>query len=272
MDFKEFLNSTGEKINQELDAILSEFLKEAEKTNIKLIPLAKELVKACQGGKRIRGVLVGLGYEIASQPTAISQQSTEIVKIGAAFEILHTALLIHDDIIDKSLTRRNIPSLYKTVGINQAITLADCAFFMAIKIISESKFADKNKNEAIKEFSKTMIATAMGQMLDVAGGDSELIAKLKTARYSIAGPLKLGAILAGANKNLIEDLDIFGENLGIAYQIRDDILDDQASDNAQDRVVEYTKLAKILIPQITKDNQIVILLEQMAKYLVERKQ
>ena len=111
----------------------------------------------------------------------------------------------------------------------------------------------------------------MGQMLDVAKADPELVAKLKTARYSIAGPLKLGAILAGADSELIKTLDQFGENLGIAYQIRDDILDDQALSNAQDRVIEYTRLARNLVPQITKDPQITNLLEQMAKFLVERK-
>lgn len=266
MDFESFLNSNAEKINQQLNQVLTEFLKDAEKTSTTLSPLVKELVNSCQGGKRIRGVLVNLGYEIAR-----GQANKEIFKIGAAFEILHTALLIHDDIIDESPTRRDIPSLYKTVGTNQAITLADSAFFLSLKIISESKFLDKNKNAGITEFSKIMVETAMGQMLDVAGADSELIAKLKTARYSIAGPLKLGAILAGADSALIKTLDQFGENLGIAYQIRDDILDDQALSNAQDRVIEYTSLARNLIFQITKDPQITNLLEQMAKFLVERK-
>ncbi len=95
MDFESFLNSNGEKINQQLNQFLAEFLKDAEKTSNTLSALVKELVNSCQGGKRIRGVLVSLGYKIAQ-----GNDDTEIYKISAASDILHSGLLIHDKITD----------------------------------------------------------------------------------------------------------------------------------------------------------------------------
>ena len=95
---------------------------------------------------------------------------------------------------------------------------------------------------------------------------------LKTARYTISGPLKLGAILGGGNKKLLDLLDLFGENLGIAYQIRDDILDSevQSVDKAKIKVLEYTDQARKLIPKIAMDLKYRKILEELAGYLMER--
>src|SRR3989344_14258 len=112
MSFEEYLKGSARKVEKELDKILERFLEDTRKTNPKLVPFAKEFVKSCKGGKRIRGVLVKLGYEIAGG------KDEEIYKISAAFEILHTALLIHDDIIDQSPTRRGKPSLHISLGNN----------------------------------------------------------------------------------------------------------------------------------------------------------
>lgn len=265
MDFKRYLSKTAGALDQEIEKFLKKRLKEAESTDKKLVPLFKAFIASCRGGKRIRGTLVKLGYEL------VKGNSEEIIKIGVAYEIFHSSILAHDDIIDQSPIRRGKHSLYKIMGVSQAITLADYGFFLAIKIITGSKFPQKVKNEALSLFAKIMADTAMGQMLDIAHADPKLVAKLKTARYSISGPLKLGAILGGKSLGQLDKLDKFGENLGIAYQIRDDILDGEALVHAQDQVLEYTELAKKLIPQITKDKQIINLLQELTEYLVERK-
>lgn len=265
MDFKKYLDQSRRQLDRPVQKILNEWLKEVQKIDSKLVPLANAFIQANFGGKGTRGTLVKLGYQLTS-----SKFNKEILKIGAAYEIFHTAILAHDDIIDQSPTRRNQPSLYKKVGKAQAITLADLAFFLTIKIISESRFEDKIKNQALNLFSKTMIDTTIGQMLDIAHGDPVTTAKLKTARYTISGPLTLGAILAGADQKLLGLLGKFGQNLGIAFQIRDDILDKEAVESKRLEALKYVRLAKNYIPKITSDKKMSTLLEQLAEYMVER--
>ena len=72
MDFKSYLLKNARDLDQEIDLILSDFLKEVKKLNPKLIPFAIALMNVCKGGKRIRGVLVKLGYEIGNQSSAVS--------------------------------------------------------------------------------------------------------------------------------------------------------------------------------------------------------
>ena len=117
-----------------------------------------------------------------------------------------------------------------------------------------------------------MVDTAVGQMLDIASGERELVAKLKTARYTIAGPLKLGAVLAGADDKLVTVLDSFGENLGIAFQLKDDILDGEVTsvEEANSKALTYVNKAKKKIPSITKDKDLSKILMQMGEYLIER--
>lgn len=280
MDFKNYLEENARKIDEVLDEILSDFLKETQKINIKLLPFALGLINSCKGGKRIRGVLVKLGYEIAG-----GDFKKDILRIGAALEILHTALLIHDDIMDKSTTRRGKPSLYQSFGgdhygISQAISVGDIAFYLPIKLILGSKFLDEYKIIALKHLTETVINTGWGQVLDmetsrmdeVTDGDLKFIYSYKTAKYTIAGPLQIGAILAGSSEKLIDILGEFGENLGIAFQIQDNILDGEL-DSAQlgkQQASEYTLQAKKIIPQITKDRGMVRLLELMTTYMTER--
>ena len=287
MEFKNYLEKTAKEIDREIEKILKGWRDEVKNISPKLVPLLDLFIKSCQGGKRIRGVLVKLGYEL------IRSKEKKILKVAAAYEIFHAAILAHDDIIDQSPTRRDQPSLYKQFsamaeksfassalkalggdhyGISQAICLADAGFFLAIKIIAESKFEEQFKNQAVSLFSKTMVDTAIGQMLDISHGERELVAKYKTARYTIAGPLKIGAVLAGANGKLVKLLDNFGENLGIAFQIRDDILDGEVEsvDEANVKALEYVMKAKKVIPGVTNDPNLGKLLEQMCEYLVER--
>src|SRR3989338_1565035 len=262
-------------MEKELNRLLNELKGYAGKISPNLLPLINKFIESCKGGKGLMGKLVVLGYEIGKQSSAISYQSSDkdILKIAAAYEIMHSAILAHDDIIDQSPTRRGQPSLYKSVGIEQAITLADLGFFLAIKIISESNFPEKEKNNALKLFSQTKVETAIGQMLDIQKGDSATVMELKTAKYTVAGPLQLGAVLGGAKRNLLDQLDKFGENLGVAFQIRDDMLDGEVRSLDQSRVemLKYAGLAKKIITKITNDPKMIKLLEELVDYMVERK-
>lgn len=265
MEFKGYLKAASLKLDQETQKILGKWLKEVGEVDEKLIPFAKAFKEACKGGKGIRGALVMLGYQIASSKTL----RNDVVRIGAAYEIFHNAILTHDDIMDESSRRRGKVSLYKKVGTSAAITLGDIGFFLAVKIIAESNFL--RKSEALKLFAQTVINTGLGQILDIEKANPYLTAKLKTAEYTVSAPIKLGAILAGADEKLLGLLGKLGMSLGIAYQIRDDVLDAGTLDSSGQKALKYVAKAKKIIPNITLDDKLQKLLEQMADYIIERR-
>ncbi len=278
MDFEKYLKSIAKKLDLEIEKIFKDQLEEASRTDKKLMPLIFAFSKSCHGGKRIRGALVELGYEIGKQASGVRRQASDILKIGAAYEILHGAILVHDDIIDQSLIRRDKPSLYQVLGgnhygISQALSLGDYGFFLSYKIICKANFPDKHKIKALIFFSQAMMNTGWGEMLDLEDVDPIIVMKLKTACYTISGPLQLGAILGEADAKLIRLLGEFGENLGIAYQIRDDILDEEEKSKVTEKTAKmYEDKALKVLPQVAQDPKMSKLLQQMVKYLVERKE
>lgn len=233
MTFKDYVKLIPQELDAELKLYLTKWRDEVEEINKNLLPLADIFIEGCEGGKRLRGALVKLGFELTG-----TEYHPEILKPAIAIEIFQTAILAHDDIIDKSDTRRGKPTIYKQLGgdhyaISQTICLGDIGFFLGTKLIAETNFPGDLKNKALHSFTDTMLKTAVGEMLDVklskpgekqVEEDAITIFKLKTARYTITGPLQLGAILGGADQVLLDKLAQFGEDLGIAFQIQDDIL------------------------------------------------
>ncbi len=272
MDFDVYMRNAAGEIDGEITKVLASFRGEVSETDKNLLPLVDKFILSCEGGKRIRGVMVLLGYEIARGKGRgeRGKSEKEIFRAAAAFEIFQTAILAHDDIIDQSPTRRGRPSLYKSAGKDKALVLADIGFFLANTLIDNPK--------AQKFFNRAMINTGLGQLLDLEPQKKkpQIIQtyELKTAWYTFIGPLTLGAILGGADGKMIKRLELFGKNLGIAYQIRDDILDGENSlgnsDFCQKKVLEYALAAKKMIRDITSDESTRKLLEEMVEYLVRR--
>lgn len=230
--FETYLADTKTKIEQAQTTILSDWEKSVFTNSSQLTKITSHFLTAAEGGKRLRGSLVRLGYELAG-----GKNVDNIYSPAAAFEIFQTAILAHDDIIDQSPTRRGRPTLHFALGadhyaISQAICLGDIGFFLAYQVLANSDFPDAQKNLAINVFSKLMIETGEGEMLDVylpkdpnpTEDDVLKIGLLKTARYTITGPLQLGASLAGADQAYLDKLQQFGDDLGVAFQIQDDIL------------------------------------------------
>ena len=154
-----------------------------------------------------------------------------------AFEIFQTSIRAHDDIIDKSPLRRGQPSLFQGLGgdhyaISQTISLGDFGFFKSLELLLQSDFLNELKNKAAVFFSQKVLKTIEGEMIDVylptttvyTQEDILRLASLKTASYTFSGPLGLGALLGGANQELLTQLEKFGISLGIAYQLHDDYL------------------------------------------------
>lgn len=233
MTFQEYVKLIPQEIETELKLYLAKWRDEVEDTNPNLLPLADLFIDACDGGKRLRGALVKLGFELSG-----NKYEPEILKSAVAIEIFQTAILAQDDIVDQSPTRRGKKTIHTALGndhyaISQTMMLGDTGFFLALKLIGESNFAPERVNKALQSFSETMLKTAVGEMLDIelsqkdveqVEEDAITIFKLKTSRYTITGPLHLGAILGGADQKLLDTMDKFGEDLGIAFQIQDDIL------------------------------------------------
>jgi len=230
-DFKTYLQRASKEIEKELTVYSQEWNKKIAMDFPDLKKLNMQLTNSFLGGKMLRGTLVKLGYDLVrSKPT------DAIFKPAAAFEILHAALLTHDDIMDQSPIRRGKPAMHmqpdKHYGISQAICLGDLGIILANKLISDSDFPTERKNKAFNYFSQIITDTILGQMLDIASAHSDkrtekqilTIQKMKTATYTIVGPLSLGAMLGGATDEFLDTIKQFGEPLGIAYQMQDDIL------------------------------------------------
>ena len=199
-------------------------------------------------GKLVRGVLTNLGYYLLNDNRNYSND------LALAYEVFQTAILVHDDIIDEDEKRRGVNTIHyenynkyksynsleaKHLGDSIAICMGNYGLFDSIKIISTAYKDDPNLSKVLNNFIDTALNTVRGEILDVVlpfESKNKLfdlnfldksimdIYKLKTAHYTIIGPMSVGLLLAGADESKIKDITSFGEKVGIAFQIQDDIL------------------------------------------------
>lgn len=201
--------------------------------------LYEPLAQFVQGkGKFIRPALCLLGAHIAAGEAVQTEVLPDaLVRLACALELFQAAALIHDDIADESLVRRGNPCLYRTHGTGLAINMGDCALVDASKLICTLNAEGLPSNAALQlldEFLTMERTTIEGQALDLgwsrartwnlAPSDYLVMAELKTAHYSLASPLVLGALFAQAPKALCSALREFGRAAGVAFQLRDDYL------------------------------------------------
>lgn len=201
------------------------------------------------GGKLIRGVLTYLGYHL------LKEDPDYALGLSLAYEVFQTAILIHDDIIDNDNQRRgkdtvhyatskkyskysNDEELVNHLSKSIAICVGDYGLFEASRILAKEYKNDTNFGKVLEYFSNIEVHTVEGEIIDTIlpfnekcnlksnnlEEDIMTIYRLKTAYYTIIGPLSLGVILAGGDHEKIADIEKFGEKIGIAFQIQDDIL------------------------------------------------
>ena len=178
------------------------------------------LLYATHGGKRIRPLILMLAAEAVGVP------STKTDLSSVAVELLHTESIIHDDIIDEQIKRRDRDSFHKRYGNNTSILTADFVFGIILEIASRY-----NDPRVAKELSLAAIKMCEGEQRELSMNSREVpwveyltVISEKTADLFQTSS-KLGAIIGGGNEEEIDGLAGFGVNLGIAYQIHDDILD-----------------------------------------------
>ncbi|HIC84648.1 MAG TPA: polyprenyl synthetase family protein [Nitrososphaerales archaeon] len=178
------------------------------------------LLYATHGGKRIRPLILMLSAEAVGVP------STKTDLASVAVELLHTESIIHDDIIDEQTKRRDRDSFHKRYGNNTSILTADFVFGIILEIASRY-----NDSRVAKELSSASIKMCEGEQRELNMNVRKVpwveylavISEKTAALFQTSS--KLGAIIGGGNEEEIDALAGFGVNLGIAYQIHDDILD-----------------------------------------------
>jgi geranylgeranyl diphosphate synthase type I len=218
-----------------------------------LTPLVESARGLLSGGKRFRALFCYWGWQAVGDPDA---DLGAVVRVASALELFHAAALVHDDIIDNSDTRRGSASMHRrfeerhrsegwagdaaAFGTSAAMILGDLllswseeAFDEALQLAGDAAAAAA----ARAEFNRMRTEVMLGQYLDILDEQSwrgyaerELLTRAhrvivyKSAKYSVEAPLLIGAALAGAGEEVRAALSDFGLPLGIAYQLRDDLL------------------------------------------------
>ena len=231
---QEIFIKSKEKIENKVNEILDNEI-EKYKDNEFIKESIMELKRLSSSGKRVRGYLIKLGAML------FGKDDDSYVDLAAAIEIFQTAILIHDDIIDEATKRRGMETINSKypghIGISKAICIGDLGFFISYRIINNANISNELKEEIVKVYSKTLHNTVNGEIVDVElplkdlnyhkEMDEKIIYDIyvnKTAWYTIIGPVLIGAASANASLEDKEKLIKMGTYLGIAFQIKDDLL------------------------------------------------
>lgn len=222
MEFKEELKKRAKEIEEELE----KYVRKEELPEQKLNEAVEYSLMA--GGKRLRPILMLEVYRLFAQDTQV------VMPFAVAMEMLHNFSLIHDDLpgIDNDDFRHGKPTNHKVFGEATAILAGDSLFNQAYLVIAESlqRESSSNKIKAFYEFVYAADRMIAGEYVDtefegkpISNNYLEYIHKNKTAAL-LKGSLRIGAILADAPEKDLENLTNYADKIGLAFQIRDDIL------------------------------------------------
>ena len=282
--FLVFYKSIKHNFEDEIENINNSFLDYDD--NKYVIDAVKELIRMNSDGKYLRASLIALGYK------SFGKDDDRYLPLSLAYETFQTSILIHDDIIDNADLRRGkitIPKSYesrfdlyekkdsffetrkKHIADSLGICIGDLGFYLASKIVINNYSEDKCFKRLLDLYNKIVINTIKGEIIDVllpfeeqykkdksSTEDSVIeIYKLKTAWYSIIGPFALGMVLSDAKKEEIEQMEDVLYNLGIAFQIKDDILgiygnEKEIGKSASSDISEFKQT--ILYTYVSKNN------------------
>lgn len=196
------------------------------------------------GGKRLRPLLCVLGWRAGRGHGS----HAAVFRIAAGLEMFHVFALVHDDVMDRSATRRGSPTVHEALaashrsgrtrsgaerfGLNAAILIGDAALVWADELIHTAPLPGATMIQVLAAYDEMRNEVLYGQYLDVQAcgqGRADLdgalkIARFKSAKYTVERPLHIGALAAGADRGIIADLSAFAIPIGEAFQLRDDLL------------------------------------------------
>jgi geranylgeranyl diphosphate synthase, type II len=176
------------------------------------------------GGKRIRPVLALMSCNL------FSDNIEDAILPSSGIEVFHNFTLVHDDIIDQAQLRRNLPTVHHKWNLNQAVLSGDVMVFVANECFL--KTPKEVLSKVFRIYNNAAIEVCVGQQLDIDFEKSVIVSKaeylrmieLKTA-VLLAAAARIGSIIGGANDKDSDLMYDFGRNLGLAFQIQDDLLD-----------------------------------------------
>ena len=236
-----------EKINTVLDSELELYAESEFKEPLKY---------ALNGGKRIRPIILLLASE------CVGEIDDNTFAAACAIEFLHTESVIHDDIIDNETLRRQKDPFHIKYGYNTSVLTGDFVLGLILNIASRI-----NNPRVTKNLATTAMMMSEGEVLEGRLETSEDVTfddYLKVIEYKTATAFetasRLGAIISGGSEEEIESLADYGKNIGIAYQIRDDLLDWQNED----------KLFNLLIKKSSDPRNIFNDMEELFKKYSDR--
>ena len=212
-----------ELLRDDLAAIEREFGRDTV-SNVQAITEIGEYLRA-GGGKRIRPALLLLSARL------FDYQGRGAVRLGAVVEIIHTATLVHDDIIDEARTRRGRPAANTQWGNSKCVLAGDWLYMQAFKVaVQERNFRIL---DTLIELTQQMVEGELLQMeklgkLITLDEHFDLIYRKTACLFSVC--MRMGAILGGATPEQEDALGRYGRDLGMAFQIVDDVLDLTASE------------------------------------------
>jgi len=260
-------NGSLDAVRALVDDVLDGYLRECATDLGRIDPAAPMLVDEISrlvfaGGKRLRPAFCVCGYRAVEgspgaldppRAAAIDLPDHPILRAAAALELLHTMALIHDDLMDGANERRGVASSASFLaaqargreapvdperfGHAAALLAGDLAAVLADRLLLTSGFDLASLAGALGAYHEMQLDMAAGQLLDVAGmasdpGTAMRAARLKGGSYTVEGPLLVGAALAGAREETVDDLRAFGIPLGEAFQLRDDLHDREGAHGA----------------------------------------
>ncbi|QNK79634.1 polyprenyl synthetase family protein [Nakamurella sp. PAMC28650] len=204
------------------------------------------------GGKRLRPQFLCWGWVAAQETGGLTAPPPGVIKAAAALELIQACALLHDDIIDRSDTRRGRPSVHRSVqklhadhgwsgdgehyGLSSALLLGDLALAWADDLFADGLVELGHPAGALAAWRAMRTEVLAGQLLDlrisadessdpeVAAADAMIVNRYKTAAYTVERPLHLGAALANGSPATIAALREYGKAIGIGFQLRDDLL------------------------------------------------
>lgn len=209
--------------------------------------LAGAIRRAAGGGKRFRPTLVVAAYETLGPGPDVAA----VYPVAAAFELLHTAFVVHDDVIDHDVQRRGVLNIggefrararsrgadaagANLLGDAAAILAGDLLLHEAVRLVASAEVPSQTRAELLGLIEDAVVVSAAGELADVENAvvaddgvpsDAILVATAnKTAVYSFSAPLEAGAVLAGAPTDARLALRRFGQRLGLAFQLVDDLI------------------------------------------------
>ncbi len=217
MQFKEYSYSVLKRFEYGVKNL--EDIVKLNSVSSQVYPLIKE---SLIGGKKLRAILGVLSYQAAGG------DADKAVSLAIAIELAHNASLIHDDIVDNDETRRGKVALHKRIGVGKAVVLGDAMILLSVNIASTHKIG------VVRLLSKYGFYVCDGEFIDTSANFNKIediteedyflkIYKKSAALFKASA--YVAAYAAGGSQKEIDALSAFGENVGIIYQVKDDIND-----------------------------------------------